>query len=77
VIGAIMSKHSKVWDRFAKGYAKKPVADEDAYQKKLQITRGYLKPDHKVLEFDCGTGSTAIAHAPHVKHIRAIHFRQK
>ncbi|EDX82801.1 Methyltransferase domain family [Synechococcus sp. PCC 7335] len=27
-----------------------------------------------VLEFGCGTGSTAIVHAPYVKHIRAIDF---
>jgi ubiquinone/menaquinone biosynthesis C-methylase UbiE len=26
----------------------------------------------KVLEFGCGTGSTALIHAPHVKHIHAI-----
>jgi 2-polyprenyl-3-methyl-5-hydroxy-6-metoxy-1,4-benzoquinol methylase len=27
-----------------------------------------------VLEIGCGTGSTALLHAPHVKHIRAIDF---
>ncbi len=26
----------------------------------------------EVLEFGCGTGTTAITHAPYVKHIRAI-----
>ncbi|MFW2403492.1 MAG: class I SAM-dependent methyltransferase, partial [Gammaproteobacteria bacterium] len=30
------------------------------------------RPDMQVLEFGCGTGSTAIAHAPYVQHIRAI-----
>ena len=72
-----MNQQSKVWDRFAKGYAKKPVADEDAYQNKLQVTRGYLRPDMEVLEFGCGTGSTAVTHAPHVKHIQAIDFSAK
>ncbi len=28
----------------------------------------------EVMEFGCGTGSTAIAHAPHVKHILATDF---
>jgi ubiquinone/menaquinone biosynthesis C-methylase UbiE len=28
----------------------------------------------EVLEFGCGTGSTAISHAPYVKHIQAIDF---
>ena len=56
----------------AKGYARRPVADEASYQKKLEITRGYVKPDMAVLEFGCGTGSTAIAHAAYVNHIKAI-----
>jgi ubiquinone/menaquinone biosynthesis C-methylase UbiE len=31
----------------------------------------------EVLEFGCGTGSTAIAHAPYVKHIRATDISSK
>lgn len=67
-----MPPSSKFWDRIADRYARKPVGDEAAYQKKLQVTRGYFRPDMEVFEFGCGTGSTAIAHAPHVKHIRAV-----
>ena len=67
-----MSQSVLFWDKIADRYAKRPVADEAAYQKKLQITRDYLRPDMEVLEFGCGTGSTAIAHASYVKHIRAI-----
>lgn len=72
-----MSEPAKFWDWIATRYAKKPVADEAAYQKKLQVTRGYLRPDMEVLEFGCGTGSTAIAHAPYVKHIQAIDISSK
>lgn len=72
-----MRQPSKFWDRIAKGYAKKPVGDEAAYQKKLEVTREYLLPDMEVLEFGCGTGSTAIAHAPYVKHIQAIDISPK
>ncbi len=72
-----MAQSSRFWDRIADRYAKRPVSDEAAYQKKLEITRGYLRPDMVVLEFGCGTGSTAIAHAPYVKHIRAIDFSPK
>lgn len=68
----IMDGSAKFWDRIAERYAKSPVADEAAYRKKLDITRGYLRPDMEVLELGCGTGSTAIVHAPHVKHIRAV-----
>jgi ubiquinone/menaquinone biosynthesis C-methylase UbiE len=72
-----MDRPAKFWDKIAEGYAKQPVADEAAYQKKLQITREYLQPEMEVLEFGCGTGSTAIAHAPYVKHIRAIDISAK
>jgi len=72
-----MVKSNKVWDRFANRYAKSPVSDEEAYQKKLEITRQYLGPEMQVLEFGCGTGSTAIVHAPLVKHILAIDVSEK
>ena len=67
-----MDESTKFWDKTARRYAKKPIADEAAYQKKLLITREYFRPDMKVLELGCGTGSTAIAHAPYVDHIQAI-----
>ncbi|MDY6944067.1 MAG: class I SAM-dependent methyltransferase, partial [Pseudomonadota bacterium] len=41
------------------------------------MTRAFLRPDMAVLEFGCGTGSTAIAHAPFVKHIQAIDVSSK
>lgn len=72
-----MDRSTKFWDRIANRYAQRPVADEAAYQKKLDVTRKYLLPDMQVLEFGCGTGSTAITHAPHVKHIAAIDISSK
>jgi ubiquinone/menaquinone biosynthesis C-methylase UbiE len=75
-----MTHSTRFWDRIAARYARKPVADEAAYQKKLAVTREYLRPDMEVLEvleFGCGTGSTAIVHAPHVKEIRAIDISEK
>lgn len=72
-----MDKQSKIWDRFADGYAKKPIDDEAAYQRKLEVTRKLLQPDMDVLEFGCGTGGTAILHAPYVKHVHAIDISAK
>lgn len=72
-----MYREAKFWDRHADGYAKRPVPDEAIYQQKLAVTREYLRPDMAVLEIGCGTGSTAIAHAPHVKHIRATDISSK
>lgn len=70
-------RSAKFWDRIAERYAKKPVPDEAVYERKLATTRDYLRPDMEVLEFGCGTGSTAIAHAPYVKHIWAIDISSK
>jgi len=67
-----MSQTAKFWDKSADRYSKAPVRNEEAYQKKLEITRSYFKPDTEVFEIACGTGSTAIAHSPYVKHILAI-----
>lgn len=69
-----MGDPTKFWDKIAEKYAAKPISDEASYQKKLEITQTYLNPDMNVLEFGCGTGSTALIHAPHVKHIRATDF---
>ncbi len=72
-----MDQSAKFWDKIAQRYSKRPVADVAAYQKKLQVTREYFQPDMEVLEFGCGTGSTAIVHAPYVKHIHAIDVSSK
>ncbi len=64
----------RFWDRAADRYSRQPVADQATYEKKLEATRKYFKPDMRVLELGCGTGSTAIAHAPYVKHIHAVDF---
>ncbi len=71
-----MSDSEKFWDKTAQRYAKSPVADEESYQKKLAETQSFLKPHMQVVEFGCGTGTTAIEHAPHVQHIDAIDISQ-
>ena len=64
-------KRSRFWDKVAEKYSKKPIADEAAYEKKLEETRKVLEPYMKVLELGCGTGGTALKHAPYVRHVRA------
>ncbi|MEM6535525.1 MAG: class I SAM-dependent methyltransferase [Pseudomonadota bacterium] len=67
-----MTKKAKFWDKVADKYSRQPIANQKAYEIKLDLTREYLTPQSNVLEFGCGTGSTAILHAPYVKHIDAI-----
>ena len=38
-----MDKQGKIWDRFAKGYANKPIDDDSAYRHKLDATRKLLR----------------------------------
>ncbi len=72
-----MSNPSKFWNKIADRYAKKPVSDPIAYEKKLSMTQEYLHDDMDVLELGCGTGTTALIHAPYVKSIRAIDISSK
>ena len=72
-----MSNSTKFWDKIAEKYSKQPIADEESYQKKLKVTQEYFNQEMELLEFGCGTGSTAIIHAPYVKHIRAIDISAK
>jgi len=72
--GGQMNRTAKFWNRMADRYARQPVADEAAYQEKLRITREYLTPETDLLEVGCGTGSTAVVHAPLVRRVRAADF---
>jgi ubiquinone/menaquinone biosynthesis C-methylase UbiE len=65
------------WDKCAEKYIKSPIKDEAAYQQKLAITQEFLRPDFRVLEFGCGSGATAIFHAPYVGHVVATDISEK
>ena len=67
-----MNQSEKFWDKAAERYSKSAIADEAIYQKKLAETQQFLTPEMHIIEFGCGTGSTAIEHSPHVQHIDAI-----
>lgn len=62
---------AEFWDRVAPGYSQRPISDTESYARKLSATQALMRPDMRVLEFGCGTGSTALEHAPHVSHIEA------
>jgi ubiquinone/menaquinone biosynthesis C-methylase UbiE len=72
-----MDRSTRFWDRMAERYNSKPVDDETAYERRLEATRDYFRPDMEMLEFGCGTGTTAIAHAPFVRQVLATDFSSK
>ncbi|MDJ0922426.1 MAG: class I SAM-dependent methyltransferase [Henriciella sp.] len=66
-----MPDKARFWNKIADKYSRQPIANQKAYEIKLDLTREYFTPESNVLEFGCGTGSTAILHAPYVNHILA------
>ncbi|ANB33172.1 ubiquinone/menaquinone biosynthesis C-methylase UbiE [Rhodovulum sulfidophilum] len=67
-----MHVNARFWDRLAPRYARMQLRDPEAYEKKLAMTRAWLGPGAQVFEFGCGTGTTALKHAPHAGHVTAI-----
>jgi SAM-dependent methyltransferase len=61
-----MQTAAEFWDRVAERYARAPVRDEAAYEATLARVRAHLHATDRVLELGCGTGTTAVALAPHV-----------
>lgn len=61
-----MQEPADFWDRVAARYAKAPMRAPEAYAATLTRVRAHLGPADRVLELGCGTGTTAVALAPHV-----------
>ncbi len=72
-----MTRSQGLWNFMAPMYARQKIADQASYAYKLEQTQALFTPDMKVLEFGCGTGSTALIHAPHVAHITGIDYSYK
>lgn len=68
---------ARFWDRISGYYSRKAVPDEAAYQRKLDATDAYLTATDRVLEVGCGTGTTALYHAPKVAHVEASDISPK
>lgn len=65
------SDDARFWDRTARRYAADPIKDMAGYERTLDRTRHHLTGADAVLELGCGTGTTALALAPHVGRILA------
>ncbi|WP_341349546.1 class I SAM-dependent methyltransferase [Cognatishimia maritima] len=72
-----MMNAEKFWDGVAPKYAKSPIKNQAGFEQTLNRTRGYLKPDDRVLEIGAGTGSTALLLADSVAEIVATDISDK
>jgi ubiquinone/menaquinone biosynthesis C-methylase UbiE len=66
-----MTAKDDFWNKIAEKYSKKPVPNETVYQQKLTMSQAYFSKEMSVLEFGCGTGSTALVHASFVQNYLA------
>lgn len=55
------------WDKMAPKYAESQMRSVNDYEHTLARTLSHLTPEMRVLEMGCGTGTTALRLAPHVK----------
>ena len=71
-----MTRAAPFWNFIANRYALSKIADVESYSRKLEMTQAVMAPDMRVLEFGCGTGSTAVTHAPYVAKFTGIDYAQ-
>ncbi|GGC48178.1 class I SAM-dependent methyltransferase [Chelatococcus reniformis] len=68
---------ARFWDRTSRSYARSKITDAAGYERTLGRTRELLKPDDRVLELGCGTGTTAFRLADGVAHYLATDFSSR
>ena len=67
-----MPEDAAFWDGIAEDYSSKPVADPEAFERKIEITRAQMLPEHVVLDIGCGTGSLALRLAPSAAKVHGL-----
>src|SRR5690606_41487095 len=64
----------RFWDKYAAKYSRQPVADPNAFERKIAITRSLLRPTDHILDVGCGTGSLSLRLAPFVAHAYGLDY---
>jgi arsenite methyltransferase len=60
------------WNRIAEKYARTPVTDPEAFERKIAVMKTRMTPTDTVLDVGCGTGSLALRLAPFAAHVHGL-----
>jgi arsenite methyltransferase len=67
-----MSHDAAFWNDLAEKYSRQPLADPEAFERKIAVTKARMKPSAVVLDIGCGTGSLALRLAPSAAHVHGL-----
>ncbi|QDH69656.1 class I SAM-dependent methyltransferase [Marilutibacter alkalisoli] len=63
---------ARFWNKAAERYARQPVANPEAFERKIEVTLSRMTPQSVVLDIGCGTGSLALRLAPSAGHVHGL-----
>ncbi|MGV8932841.1 MAG: class I SAM-dependent methyltransferase [Luteimonas sp.] len=65
---------AEFWNRMANRYSRQPVANPDAFERKIEVTRSLITPQSVVIDIGCGTGSLALRLAQGAAEVHGLDF---
>lgn len=67
-----MSADPTFWNKRAERYSHQPVANPEAFERKIEITKSLMTMRSVVLDIGCGTGSLALRLAPSLAQVHGL-----